>query len=281
MEMPKFAHIPLILNPGGGKLSKRHSHATVDTLREKDYFPEAVVNFVALLGWKSAISLSEAQSQATRDEIYKLEELVELFSLARINAMNTKMLESKLVFFNAQRLRKTLSPIDDPKAPPEDKVKAVEEFTKYYIKYNPTHKDAIEDLTETQMNLIIPYVRDRIKQWEELTQYSFFVATPDFSTEFAKQGREKVMKDVDKTKELINEMYRLLNEKVPKKEFNVLNIAKTCGEWVFSNKEKYNSEEFYHLLRYMLTGRFVGGPVTLVCEILGREETLKRVKVWL
>jgi glutamyl/glutaminyl-tRNA synthetase len=277
---PEFAHIPLILNPGGGKLSKRHSHATLDFLREKDYFPEAVINYVASLGWRAGITHQETD-QTKLDTIYKLDDLAELFSFQKISSANAKLTDSKLIYLNSRLLRDSLAPLENPKATEEEKDAVRSEFTKQFCKYNPEHKDAIEDLSDRQIDLVINLVRDRIKLWEELAQYTYFVQRPDFSLEKSKKSQEKIMKDAEKSKELIKTIYELLSKAVPKKEFNTETIAKVCGEWIFQHKDKYNNEDFFHMLRFMLTGTHSGGPASQISEILGREETLQRIKIWL
>lgn len=73
-QPPKFAHIPLILNPTGGKLSKRHSHTTVDHYIQNDFLPEAVNNFIALLGWRP----NEELVLDDMKEIFKITEMMEL-----------------------------------------------------------------------------------------------------------------------------------------------------------------------------------------------------------
>lgn len=74
-ERPKFAHLPLLLNPDKTKLSKRQGDVAVEDYRDKGYFKEALVNFVALLGWNPS---------ATR-EIFSMQELIESFTLEKVN----------------------------------------------------------------------------------------------------------------------------------------------------------------------------------------------------
>ncbi|KAI9237057.1 MAG: putative glutamyl-tRNA synthetase [Podila humilis] len=93
-DTPKFAHVPLLLNPDKTKLSKRSGDVNVEDYRDKGYFPEAVVNFVALLGWHPG----------TTDEIFDIEGLTKAFSLKNIQQSNAVVLREKLDWINKMHL---------------------------------------------------------------------------------------------------------------------------------------------------------------------------------
>ena len=100
-EPPEMAHMPLIMNPGGkGKLSKRHAETqglpvTVEQCREAGYEPEAVVNFLAFLGW----------NPGGDRELFSLDEMAELFSLDRVSGGGVQFDVNKLNWFNQQYVR--------------------------------------------------------------------------------------------------------------------------------------------------------------------------------
>ena len=94
-ELPVYAHLPLLHGPDGKKLSKRHGAASVQELRESGYLPEAVLNYLALLGW----GWDETTTFFTR------EELVERFSLERVSKNPAVFDEAKLRWMNGQYLR--------------------------------------------------------------------------------------------------------------------------------------------------------------------------------
>src|SRR3954451_4718871 len=107
-ERPVYAHLPLLLGPDGKKLSKRYNAASVQWLREQGYLPEAVINYLALLGW----GYDETTTFFTRDE------LVERFTLERVNKNPAVFDELKLRSFNGRYLREL--DVDDLKARLED-----------------------------------------------------------------------------------------------------------------------------------------------------------------
>lgn len=93
---PAFAHLPLLLNPDKSKLSKRQGDVAVEDFLAKGYLPEALINFVALLGWNPT---------ADR-EIYSMDDLIALFDIAKINASGAVMNTEKLEWMNGQYLLK-------------------------------------------------------------------------------------------------------------------------------------------------------------------------------
>jgi glutamyl-tRNA synthetase len=94
--IPQFAHLPLLLNPDRSKLSKRQGDVAVEDYRTKGILPEALVNFVALLGW----------NPGTEQELFSMEELIQQFSLDRVGKSGAIFNIDKLRWMNAQHLRR-------------------------------------------------------------------------------------------------------------------------------------------------------------------------------
>ncbi|KAJ4713195.1 Glutamate--tRNA ligase [Melia azedarach] len=94
-SMPYFAHVSLILAPDRSKLSKRHGATSVGQFREMGYLPQAMVNYLALLGW----------GDGTENELFTLEELVEKFTIGRVNKSGAIFDSTKLRWMNGQHLR--------------------------------------------------------------------------------------------------------------------------------------------------------------------------------
>ncbi len=95
-QVPVFAHLPLILNPDRTKMSKRKSQTAVDDYRAQGFIPEAMVNFLALLGWASG----------TGEELFSLDELVERFELSRVHSGGAIFDRERLEWLNGQWLRR-------------------------------------------------------------------------------------------------------------------------------------------------------------------------------
>ncbi|MCL4549926.1 MAG: glutamate--tRNA ligase [Bacteroidetes bacterium] len=94
-EKPHFAHLPLLLNPDRSKLSKRQGDVAVEDYRDKGYLKEALVNFVALLGWNAGDD----------QEFYNMDELIQKFSLEKVNKSGAVFDLEKLNWLNAEHLR--------------------------------------------------------------------------------------------------------------------------------------------------------------------------------
>lgn len=101
-EAPKLAHMPLILAPGGGKLSKRHGSTAMEEFRDQGYLPEALMNYLALLGWSFDAST----------EIFSKEDLLEKFTLERVSPSPATFDAAKLLWFNQYYINHILS-VDD------------------------------------------------------------------------------------------------------------------------------------------------------------------------
>jgi len=95
-KSPEFAHLPLILGPDKSKLSKRHGAVSMSQYKKQGYLPEAINNFMALLGW----------NPGTEKEIFSLEELINEFSLERVHKAGAIFNLERLDWINAQHIRK-------------------------------------------------------------------------------------------------------------------------------------------------------------------------------
>ena len=95
-ERPVFAHLPLLLNPDRSKLSKRQGDVAVEDYRDKGFIKEALINFVALLGWNAGDD----------KEFYYMDELINSFSLERVNKAGAVFDLQKLNWLNAEHLQK-------------------------------------------------------------------------------------------------------------------------------------------------------------------------------
>lgn len=148
-ELPTFAHLPVFLDPGGqGKMSKRHGATAARTFLENGYLPEAVLNYIMLLGW----------NPKTDRELFTLEEFISAFDLQDINKANPKFSYEKLNWFNQQYIRS----LDD--------VTLTDRISRF------TSKDT------AKIQELLPLVKDRLvtlKDFDSLTSYIFETPTVD------------------------------------------------------------------------------------------------------
>jgi glutamyl/glutaminyl-tRNA synthetase len=185
---------------------------------------------------------------------------------------NAKLDEKKLIFFNSFYLRKKYEKIE------VDLPEKLKEFRSKLKKYIPNSVDEIEKMDDNTLKELIFFVNERIKSYEELSEYSFFFSTPDFKSEKSQKSHQKIFKDPIKSKRILMGIGQVLTE-IPEKEFKMSEISKRCGLYHSEHKE-FSHEDIYHLLRFVLSGNHSGGPVTKIAELLDKNTTLDRIVLW-
>jgi glutamyl-tRNA synthetase len=153
-DVPKMVHLPLILNQDRSKLSKRQNDVAVEDYRDKGYMPEALINYMAMLGW----------SPGSDQEMFDMDALIKEFSLERLNKSGSVFDVEKLNWFNAQHMRQT--PVEEllPQAK-EHLAKAEMDLSMY---------------DDEGLKAIIGMLTERITTIAELPEAaSYFFADPD------------------------------------------------------------------------------------------------------
>ncbi|PKP15970.1 MAG: glutamate--tRNA ligase, partial [Bacteroidetes bacterium HGW-Bacteroidetes-23] len=257
-EAPEFAHLPLILKPiGNGKLSKRDGDKmgfpvfplewkTEDGVssgyRETGYFPEAVINFLALLGW----------NDGTDQEIFSLDELVEKFDLNRVHKAGAKFDPEKNKWFNHQYLQK----------------QSDEELVDLFISDLKKRDFSFVEMTNRAlMERIVSSIKERanfVSDFWELADY-FFVAPTSFDEKASKNWKEEtpvLMKQVIEVLESID-------------DFTSLNIETILKAWMAANE--IGMGKVMQPLRLSLVGALKGPHLFDIIELIGKEETVKRI----
>lgn len=257
-EAPEFAHLPLILKPiGNGKLSKRDGDKmgfpvfpiewkdpTTGEIssgyREKGFFPEAVVNFLALLGW----------NDGTEQELFSLEELAAKFDLNRVHKAGAKFDPEKNKWFNHQYLQKQ-----------SDESLAIT-FEKDVIA-----RIGICDYSFVEMTKIVGLIKERahfISEFWELADY-FFVAPTTYDEKASKNWKEEtpaLMKQVIDVLETIE-------------DFTSANIETILKDWMTMNE--IGMGKVMQPLRLSLVGALKGPHLFDIIEMIGKDETVSRI----
>ena len=256
--MPRFAHLPLLLKPEGkGKLSKRdgdrlgfpvfplewHDPKTGEVsagYRESGYFPEAVINFLAFLGW----------NPGTEREMYSLDELVPLFDITKCSKAGAPFDYQKGIWFNHEYiLQKTPSEIAELFAP--------------IVKANGV-ETSIERVTK-----VVEMMKDRVNFVKELWPLcSFFFVAP---TEYDEKTRKKRWKE--DSAQAMGELATLIEEL---DDFSVEAQEKAVHEWI--EQKGYKLGNIMNAWRLTLVGEGKGPGMFDISAFLGKEETLARMK---
>ncbi|PVX45864.1 glutamyl-tRNA synthetase [Flavobacterium sp. 103] len=256
-DAPEFAHLPLILKPiGNGKLSKRDGDKmgfpvfplewkTEEGLssgyREKGFFPETVINFLALLGW----------NDGTDKELFTLEELTEAFDLKRVHKSGAKFDPEKNKWFNHQYLMKK-----------EDTVLA-EEFSKIVELKNLNRYFSLIEMTK-----IVSLVKDRahfVSEFWEMSDF-FFIAPTSYDEKASKNWKAE-------TPALMQELISVIEEI---SDFTSLNIETIVKDWM--TKNEIGMGKVMQPFRLSLVGALKGPHLFDIVEVIGKQETISRIQ---
>ena len=261
--MPQFAHLPLLLKPdGNGKLSKRDGdrlgfpvfplefHNQKDGsvssgYREEGYYPEAVINFLALLGW-----------HATGDqEMYSMQELINQFSLERVSKSGAKFDYEKGKWFNHQYLQ----------------LKSNEELAEQFmpILASRLSPNSLIALSPDVVAKVIGLTKDRVNFVSELwEQVNFFFVAP---TEYDEKSLKKRWKE-DSPKHM-TEMLALLEAH---DDWSAEGLDNLIMPWIA--EKEYGVGIVMNAFRICLVGAARGPHIWNITDVLGKEETLARVR---
>ncbi|MBC8414838.1 MAG: glutamate--tRNA ligase [Candidatus Cloacimonetes bacterium] len=235
---PKMCHLPLLLNPDKSKLSKRQGDVAVEDFLKKSYLPEALLNFVALLGW-------HAQGD---DELYSLDKLENEFSLKRISKAGAVFDVEKLNWMNGHYLRSL-------------------ELGYIAIKAKSFFVEAGLDISDNEKYLkIVDVTRNRISTLAEITE----VATPFYaSLKYSEEDRQ-IIND-ENSQKLFSFWLDNLKALDSITEENINHLLKQS-----TDKLGIKGKDLYFPLRLALFGSVHGPELPVIFDILGKEETIKR-----
>lgn len=242
-EKPVFAHLPLLLNPDRSKLSKRQGDVAVEDYQSKGYLKEALLNFVALLGWNAGDD----------KEFYYLDELIENFSLERVNKAGAVFDLQKLNWLNAEHLR----------AKPNEEILSMlrDSIQKSEFKN--------QDYSEDYLIQVIEAMKERVSFINELIFNApyFFKAPDQYEAETVKKRWNTDSAEILKQ---LSEVYAGIEN--PRKE----DYEK--GLKFLAESNQIGVGKIIHPLRLAVSGMGNGPGVYDIVNIIGKEETIIRIK---
>ena len=240
-KIPVFVHTPILRNPDRSKLSKRHGHTSLLWYKEQGYLPEALINFLCLLGW----------SHPEGKEIFSLEEFIKLFDLKDLSPVGPIFDLKKLNWLNGQYIRKLSS----------------EKLWQRLRPFVPKEWDL------KKAKKIVPLEQER------LTVLSDFPKLADFffkeKLEYDKDLLVQKGKTVRETKEILSTVNCQLSV-VNSEEWNKEKIEKIGRELV--EKTGWSARDLFMVLRVAISGKTATPPLFETMEVLGREKTLRRIQ---
>jgi len=240
-QAPLWAHLPLLLNPDKTKMSKRKGDVAVEDYIKKGYLPEAMINFLAFLGW----------NPGTEKEMYSMDELIKGFSLEQVHKAGAIFNLEKLNWYNQQYVRQ----LND------------NELLKKCESYLPEN---ISDFSDEQIIKILNLEKERSKTLSEIGEnVKFFFALPDYDKTLL------IWKDAPESeiKKSLETLLKLLKN-ISEESFTKENLQTK----VMPETEKLaNRGLMLWPMRAALSGQEASPGPFEIAEILGRTETLNRV----
>ena len=241
-EVPKYIHCPLITNEDHQKLSKRSGHSSFEDLIEQGYLTEAVVNFVALLGW----------SPEDDNEVMSLDELIKAFDYTRISKSPAVFDTVKLKWMNGEYVKKL-----DP--------------DKYYEMVLPYLKDAVK--RDVDYRKLAEMSQSRIEIFPDVTElFDFIDAVPDYSIDL--YTHKKMKTNPENSLTLLKEILPVLEKQ---DDYSNDALFAACGE--FASEKGYKNGFVFWPIRTALSGKpTTPGGATELMELLGKDESLARIR---
>ncbi len=243
-EKPQFAHLPLLLSKDRKKLSKRDAAVSVREYRDAGYLPEALVNFVALLGWNPT---------ADR-EIFSMQEMIDLFDLQKVNKAGAIFDVEKLNWMNGMYLREL--PIDSLKG---ELMTALERHG--FTDVDPTYAEAVLQLVKER----ISFVRDV----PEFADYMFGPVHEFDEAYAAKQWKPESAEYVTELARRLSGLDAAMEWTVPSIEAVVRGYAEELG---------ISAGKLIHPMRLAITGKRVGAGMFETMAVLGKEQSIMRLR---
>ena len=248
LPMPKYAHLPLILGSDKSKLSKRHGAVSVDEYREMGYLPEALINFIAFLGW----------NPGTDKEVFSLEELIREFDLNKVQKSGAIFNVEKLDWLDGCYLRQL----------------SLDELTKRAVPFLERENLIDEGHYDFEyIKKILALEQPRLKKLGEIGErISYFFKIPEYKPELL-VWRDMLFKDVFASlKVSLNSIFQISDV-----DFNQKNLEKILLKEAERAKNKDKGRLLWPL-RVALTGLEASPGPFEILEILGKNESIKRIE---
>jgi len=251
-EIPKYVHVPLILGKDKSKLSKRHGAESALEYKEKGYLPEALLNFLALLGW----------SPGDNKEIMSTEEIIKKFSINRILGHPAVFDSEKLEWMNASYIRKL-----------DDKTLSKQIFNEVNkdIKSGGLLSNTVDEkIIKSKLLLLVPLIKERLKTFSESTYLLEYFFYDSFEIE-----KEKLIPKKVEPQQIIEGLKKSIKLIDSVEDFLPENLEVKFRE--LAEKLNLKAGQLFFPIRIALTGRKESPPLFDTMNAIGRESSIKRL----
>ena len=246
-EPPRFAHLPMILGPDRSKLSKRHGATSLIEYREAGYLPEAMVNFLALLGW----SLDD------KTELLTKEELIRYFSLERIGKTAAIFSHDKLYWMNGVYVRKL----------------SIDDFTDKIMPFldKGLPESVARPISHDCVRQIAPLIQDRVRILKDAVELNdfFFLDELDYDPSLLVGKNMDIASSLRALEASLDRLEALSQFDHDSLEGALRPLAEELG---------LKTGQLFGVIRVAVTGRTAAPPLFETMSVLGRERCLKRLE---
>ncbi|HET7699496.1 MAG TPA: glutamate--tRNA ligase [Candidatus Limnocylindria bacterium] len=236
--VPPIAHFPNVLGPDSKKLAKRHGATKVEQFRTDGYLPEAMVNYLALIGW----------APGTEDEVFSASDLIERWKIEQVHKAGGKWDRDRLDWFNGVWIRRL----------------SLDELMRRLDPFIPA------DWDRAVLRRALPHVQERMKTLVEARDQLEFLFTDELRYGAADLVRKK---DADGTRDVLDRALAALGAARPFEPPVIDAVVRRVAD-----EMGWKVGEVAMPLRVAVTGRTVGPPLNDSMEILGAERTLARIE---
>lgn len=245
-EAPIYAHIPMILGKDGSRLSKRHGATSISYYRKQGFIPWAMINYLSLLGWSTVDS----------QQFFTQEELIQKFSLERVNKSPAIFDAQKLEWMNAEYIRKMST---------EELV----QFVMPYLKEKGWVGEKVDICTYNKVVRVVELEKDRLRVLSDITKLADFFFEKDFA--YDHNSVEKWLR-----KDYVYVLLEKINHEIAQVKF----LTKENLEEVLrrlADELHFSTSKIFHPLRVALTGKMTGPGLFELAEVLGKQEVIRRI----
>jgi glutamyl-tRNA synthetase len=237
---PRFAHIPLILNRDGSKMSKRDEGSSITSYIEQGYAPEAVRNYLCLLGW----------SPKDNREKIDIEEVIQLFDLGKINRRNAAFDLDKCFWLNGQYIAQM----------------SLERFRELSAPFIAQAKIEVND--EQYLLRVLEIVKEKIKLFHDVPDWISYFFTEEYEYDAAS------VENTLRTPQALKGLVELRTSYLEIKDWSVEQLEEVLKST--ANRLGCKTGELVHPARVAVSGRSVGPSLYHMLEVMGRERVLNR-----
>jgi len=238
-DVPPMAHVPSVLGPDGKKLSKRHGSTAVSQFRDDGYLPEALINYLALVGW----------SPGTEEEVFAMDDLIRVWKIEQVQSAGGKWDKERLDFFNGLWIRRL----------------SVDELVRRLEPFVPAEWD------REVLKKIAPHIQERMKTLKDAQEQIRFLFTDDIGYEKGLLIPKK--SDRATTVQVLARARAVLGELAPFVAATIQPALEGLAAELGWSKGELNG-----VVRMAITGRKVGPPLYESLEVLGKPKSLERIE---